>query len=278
MTDARFPIAVISAFADAATSIGEACTQLGARLRVAVAAAAPNPPPAPVEARPRAAPLAPVEARPQAAPLAPVEARPRVPPLAPVEDVPIVAGGVPVRAPRARAASPAASSASSVPRGRADSPVGGARAPRPYGAKGGAKAARPAQPAVIDCSTSEEEEELVKYKKPRTNAVADPARGRVNFVRVRAVIYAPGASEETRYYNIVVSRRVQVEGYPFWLEAMSLTTVDLATDDDEVARWVGGADWAYDKKASVIMRLGTEGGSFKHASLGVTVDVDIVDA
>ena len=104
MTDAQFPIAVISAFADAATSLANAYAQLGNQLRDEIAAAATAPDAAPVLARapnppPAPAPdAAPVLAR--AAPPAPAWARAASPAaLAPVEDAPIVAGGVPLRGP-----------------------------------------------------------------------------------------------------------------------------------------------------------------------------------
>ena len=109
----------------------------------------------------------------------------------------------------------------------------------------------------------------------RANPVVESTRP--STVRVRAEVReAPHLPTETLYFDLTPSQRVRVKEFPFMLEAVSLSTVELLADDDRTARWTTGMDdWTYDKTGHVTLRRGREG-SFKHGDRQVTVDLTIV--
>ena len=140
---------------------------------------------------------------------------------------------------------------------------------------------------MIEFSSSDEKPAEVEDPSPapkraRPNPVVEPSptprRARPNFVRVRADVREanPNVPVETLSFDITLSQRVQVKDYPFMLEAVSLSTVELVANDNLTARWATRMeDWTYDKADPVTVRDGREG-SFKHADRKVTVDVAIV--
>ena len=152
---------------------------------------------------------------------------------------------------------------------------------------------------MIEFSSSDEAEDLEPAdpapKRARANPVVEPRTARAvaerestranpvvestrpSTVRVRAEVReAPHLPTETLYFDLTPSQRVRVKEFPFMLEAVSLSTVELLADDDRTARWTTGMDdWTYDKTGHVTLRRGREG-SFKHGDRQVTVDLTIV--